>query len=91
MTRREYYGHDCVGLCIDDVGIESTSKHYGQSKEVIEEILYLRYSRRLLRETHLITNLNSQQLRELYGIRLYDRMKEMFNLIEFPQDALSRR
>lgn len=91
VTRREYYGHDYVGLCIDDIGIESTAKHYGQSKEVIEEILYLRYSRRLLKETHLITNLNSQQLRELYGIRLYDRMKEMFNLIEFPQDARSRR
>jgi len=57
------------------------------------EILLLRYD--LFMEqgmiTHATTNLNSAGLEERYGNRIRSRMRQMFNLVAFPQTGADKR
>lgn len=86
------YGHTSIGLCIDDIGTESEGKHFGKSKNVITEIILNRYDNRLAGNlTHVTTNLTADEVEQFYGTRVRDRMREMFNLIEFNENAKSRR
>jgi hypothetical protein len=41
--------------------------------------------------THLTTNLNSNDIEALYGIRVRSRMREMFNLIPYGSNAKDKR
>jgi len=72
-------------LCLDDLGLESTIKHYGNETNTIAEILLNRYHLFTTRGmiTHATTNLNPDELENLYGNRVRSRMREMFNLISF--------
>ena len=79
-----------TGFCFDDLGTESTLKNYGDSLNVMTEVLLNRYDDQLS-PTHITTNITVQQIKEHYGERLYDRMKAMFNQIVFPCDAKSLR
>ncbi len=86
------FGHQWIGYCFDDLGTEVTGKHYGKEKEVMIEVILNRYDNRIaFAMTHITTNLSSQQVRERYGIRVFDRMREMFNIIDFPTTEKSRR
>lgn len=69
-------------LIIDDLGSEDIeTKHYGNDKNVIEEILSRRYDRSLI--TMVTTNITTRQVESFYKVRIYDRVREMFNIIEF--------
>jgi DNA replication protein DnaC len=57
----------------------------------MHEVLTQRYKNGLFTSTHVTTNLSAEQIKELYGVRVADRMREMFNLISFPENAKSRR
>jgi DNA replication protein DnaC len=72
-------------LCLDDLGLESTIKHYGNETNTIAEIILNRYSLFTTRGmiTHGTTNLNPDELEKIYGNRVRSRMREMFNLIPF--------
>ncbi len=72
-------------LCLDDLGLESTIKHFGNETNTIAEILLNRYNLFTTRGmiTHATTNLNPDELENLYGNRVRSRMREMFNLIPF--------
>jgi len=72
-------------LCLDDLDLESTIKHFGNETNTIAEILLNRYSLFTTRGmiTHATTNLNPDELENLYGNRVRSRMREMFNLISF--------
>lgn len=74
--------HEFSGLCIDDIGIEDSKKNYGNSKNVIGDIMELRYKDGnggvFL---HATTNLGVEGIEEKYGTRLRSRMREMFNYI----------
>jgi DNA replication protein DnaC len=86
------YGHTNLGLCIDDIGTETLGKHFGKEKNVITEVILNRYDNGLPRNmTHVTTNLTTKEVEERYGTRVRDRMREMFNLIEFKPDTPSRR
>lgn len=81
-----------IGFCFDDLGTEANAKYYGKEKNVMAEILLNRYDNRLpYTYTHITTNLSHDEVKEQYGIRVYDRMKEMFNIITFDKGAKSRR
>lgn len=81
-----------IGFCFDDLGTEANAKFYGKEKNVMAEILLNRYDNRLpFIYTHVTTNLSHDEVKEQYGIRVYDRMKEMLNIITFSKDAKSRR
>ena len=72
-------------LCLDDLGLESNIKHYGNETNTIAEILLNRYSLFTSRAmiTHGTTNLNPDELEKIYGNRVRSRMREMFNLVIF--------
>lgn len=91
-TNSDPFGHKEIGLCFDDLGTEANAKHYGKEKNVMAEIILNRYDNQIdFRATHITTNLNAERIKNEYGARVTDRMREMFNVIEFPDTAQSRR
>lgn len=99
------YGHQQLAVCLDDLGTETVpSKRFGEEKNVMAEILLARYESLLYAVnnespeinpmnyiTHVTTNLTGPKLIELYGDRINDRLKEMCNVIVFPNESKSRR
>lgn len=69
-------------LIIDDLGTESlTTMRYGNALNVVEEVLSRRYDRKKM--TMVTTNFNMDQIKKVYRERIYDRVREMFNVVEF--------
>lgn len=86
------FGHRQIGYCFDDLGTEDVSKHYGRFKNVMQAVILNRYDMDLPRNmTHITTNLDVPQIKEKYDPRMIDRMREMFNIIDFPVTEKSRR
>ena len=79
--------------CFDDLGTENNLKYFGNECNVMAEILLTRYdlfiSRKLI--THITTNLAASEIEKLYGNRVRSRMRELFNLIAFPQQTTDKR
>ncbi|WP_177191839.1 P-loop NTPase family protein [Parafilimonas terrae] len=76
------FNHYGSSFCFDDLGAESPTKHFSETRNVMADIIQNRYDNRLrFNNTHITTNLSSAQIEELYGLRVLDRMKEMFNLL----------
>lgn len=71
-----------LGICFGDLGSEtSEAKNYGNSRNVMEEIVFNRYESNLpFVLTHFTTNLNADELRAKYGSRFNDRVREMCNV-----------
>lgn len=86
------YGHMELGVCFDDLGTETVpSKRYGETKNIMYEILLARYDRKLpYYKTHGTTNLTSEQIIERYDDRILDRLIEMCNVVTFTSNK-SRR
>ncbi|WP_289053581.1 hypothetical protein [Carboxylicivirga marina] len=80
-------------LCLDDLGAESNIKHYGSECNALSEVILSRYdlfiSDRLI--THVTTNLNAQDIEKLYGKRVRSRLREMMNVIVFPEQSQDKR
>lgn len=87
------YGKRPHPICFDDLGVESNIKFYGNECNTMAEILLHRYE--LWMEyrivTHATTNLNAQELEEMYGNRARSRLREMFNLFSFDGEAEDKR
>jgi len=79
--------------CFDDLGVETTGRHFGKDCNVMGEILLSRYDLFLQRKirTHATTNLNAQELEERYGNRVRSRMRQLFNLIAFDEKSVDKR
>jgi DNA replication protein DnaC len=79
--------------CFDDLGTENSLKYYGNECNVMAEILLSRYDLFINRQmkTHLTTNLNSEEIEEIYGVRVRSRLREQFNLIAFDKSAKDKR
>ena len=69
---------------IDDIGAEPIGGKY-QRCDVMETMFLRRYDYDLL--THGTTNLDGDQLLERYGLRVYDRLREMFNTISLTGES----
>lgn len=68
----------------DELGSEARmTQHYGCVENVFQYILQRRYERHdgINNITHVTTNLTPEQIKDNYGLRIYDRCKEMFNFI----------
>jgi DNA replication protein DnaC len=85
-------------LGIDDLGTEPTTvKSYGNEVSPVGELLTQRYQHQ--RFTIITTNLTTKksecgivdELQEVYGDRLYDRFKEMFNTLNYDPNQNSYR
>lgn len=84
------FGQRYYGYCFDDLGTERESKHYGNTSNVLEDILLNRYDKMNLSTytvTHVTTNLSFKQIEEMYGKRVLSRIKEMFFIIQFPNNS----
>ena len=67
-------------LFIDDLGVEPiTAKVWGNEISPITDIIYHRYDEQLC--TIVTSNLSDEALKERYGLRMADRMEEMFDSI----------
>lgn len=79
------FGHQVLGFCFDDLGTEPVvTKYYGTDKSVMTEVILNRYDAALpFIQTHITTNLSAEQIRQRYGSRAADRMREMFNFLEY--------
>ena len=86
------YGNSSF-YCFDDLGVETTGRHFGKDCNVMGEILLSRYDLFLQRKirTHATTNLNAQELEERYGNRVRSRMRQLFNLIAFDKGSMDKR
>lgn len=90
------YSHDSRRpkvYCFDDLGVETSSKYYGNECNVMAEILLTRYD--IFKEkgliTHLTTNLSAAEIESIYGNRLRSRMREMFNLFGYDENSKDKR
>ncbi|WP_075589856.1 P-loop NTPase family protein [Labilibacter marinus] len=80
-------------VCFDDLGAEQTLKHFGNKCNVLSEILLSRYDLFITDNliTHVTTNLNATEIEEQYGARVRSRLREMMNMISFPDEAKDKR
>lgn len=89
---RENWGQVRFFYCFDDLGVESERKHFGNETNVMSELIQMIYDRKVMTtNTHFTTNLNAEQIREVYGQRVASRMREMVNIIVMPEDSPDRR
>lgn len=87
------YGLRQKPICLDDLGVEQNIKHFGNECNTIGEILLHRYDLFVNDGivTHATTNLNADELEDIYGIRVRSRLRTMFNLISFPEGTEDKR
>jgi len=88
----EQYGNENY-YCFDDLGVETTGRHFGKDYNVMGEIILSRYdlfTKRKVR-THATTNLNAFELENRYGNRVRSRMRQLFNLIAFETNSIDKR
>jgi hypothetical protein len=75
--------HTHSGICIDDIGTENVKTNYGNKRNVIGDIIELRYERNCMGVFfHGTTNLTATQFTEFYGGRVSSRIRESVNFIE---------
>lgn len=74
------------GLCIDDMGAEpEVTVHMGNRKQVIGDIVELRYDKKITGVLlHLTSNLTGEEIAARYGPRVLSRLCEIVNFIELP-------
>ena len=85
------FGHSEFGACFDDFGIDDERKHFGDSTNVMADILLNRYEDKLYKYTHITTNLTTEMIKSSYGERLSSRFSEMFNVVCFDKRSPDRR
>jgi len=70
---------------IDDLAtVHEKIMHYGTEMNVIEQLISLRYNifEKYGTLTHSSSNIYPSEMKDRYDMRIIDRMKEMFNIIE---------
>lgn len=76
----------------DDLGSEEIGVHYGNRIETFQKIIYSRYDNFQSKgiRTHFTTNLTNDELKKKYDERAYDRIKEMCNVFNWPENESKR-
>jgi len=76
------FNHEYLGFCYGDLGTEDDKNSYGNKMNVMDEVFFNRYERGVpFHMTHFTTNLSGDEIKERYGVRFYDRLKETCNWI----------
>lgn len=86
------FGQKVMGVCYNDLGVETVpSKHYGNPINVLETITLQAYENKVpYWHRFVTTNLVFDQVKEVYGLRFIDRIKECFNIIEVRGESLRK-
>ena len=73
---------DSPRQAFDELGSETVpTGRYGNFENVMQYIFQSRYDNRYHQFTHATTNFTIDQIQDVYGERIYDRFKEMFNFV----------
>lgn len=76
------YNQTMMGFCFGDLGTEEDKNLYGNKMNVLDEIFFKRYESGVpMHMTHFTTNLTGEEIKERYGDRFHDRLKESCNWI----------
>lgn len=91
--QQSFFGQANLGWCFDDLGFETTGRHYGKSANVMLEIIQSLYddNTRMKGMVHFTTNLTADDIKEAYGTRISSRLREMLNVLDYSPDAPDRR
>jgi hypothetical protein len=79
LTAGDFW-HKPQNIVIDELGTNDNARHYGESSALMCDVLDMRY-RAFLRygvKTIVTTNLDDSELARRYGVRIDDRLNEMF-------------
>ena len=80
---KENFCQEKMGLCIDDVGAEEMGSHFKNTKNVLGDLIELRYTEGNTGPLfHMTTNLTMIQVKEFYGDRVGSRLRESMNIIQ---------
>lgn len=95
-SKGSFFGQKRLALMIDDIGTEDNVMTYGNTSNVIADILLVRYENSEMRNSEtpnlfMTTNLSLEQLEAKYGSRVWDRMKEMLNIYVLDPNLKSLR
>lgn len=92
-TTTDAFGHSLYGIFFDDLGTDREKKYFGNEANVMEDILLSWYNRfdSTPERIHLTTNLSFDEIEQKYGTRCRSRMREMFNVFQFSEEAPDRR
>lgn len=88
----EFYLHDKLGWCHDDLGAEGEGNSFGKRNvmlEVLDEIY--RTQKGGFFRFYATTNASDEELSQAYGGRIVSRLSEIYNIIEFPAGADLRK
>lgn len=74
---------DYAGQAFDELGSETIpGGHFHMTENVMQYLLECRYDNRRKCITHVTTNFSDDDVLKTYGLRVFDRRREMFNIIE---------
>jgi hypothetical protein len=92
-SRYSFTGSGPRTYCFDDLGAEKEAKIFGNLCSVMGEILQSRYDLFISTGmiTHVTTNLHAYGIEKAYGKRVRSRMREMMNVVLYPNDARDKR
>lgn len=92
-SKGKLYESEPKTICFDDLGTENNLKYYGNECNVMAEIILSRYDIYTTKkiQTHITTNLSASEIEAQYGNRVRSRMRELFNLIAFDNNAKDKR
>jgi energy-coupling factor transporter ATP-binding protein EcfA2 len=92
-SRYSFNGDGPRAYCFDDLGAEKEMKIYGNSCSIMGEILQSRYDLFISSGmiTHMTTNLHVEWIDKMYGTRVRSRLREMMNMVMYPNDAKDKR
>ena len=80
-------------ICFDDLGLEPSTSFYSNKVNIMREIILSRYyffkSHDMI--THFTSNLGASELEKRYGKEVRSRVREMCNIIVFPQNTEDKR
>lgn len=62
-------------VVIDDIGAEPVYNNYGSRLDLLPWVVEQRYESNM--RTHFTTNLSAEELKNRYGVRVLDRLKEL--------------
>lgn len=81
-----------TAICYNDLGTEPlSSKHYGNPINVMETIFLETYENKVpWSQRHVTTNLTFDQVESSYGLRVKDRIRQCFNIIDINGESLRR-
>lgn len=81
-----FHKYDKVVFLLDDLGLEPSSySDFGEKRYPLTELLMHRYKYNL--PTIIATNHSMESLKQTYGDRLFDRLKEMYAVISYTEQS----